>query len=302
MAVNHLQLMMKNELVMNINFDEALYEVVNDSLLPFQMKGRLREPLPSKTTYTKYEMTQAAVIQRKNYDTILSFLASRTLPISRENAKKIYNLFGFEQLQDDLSKAKIAFVCRAVSLQDNYWLKADGDTVTWEDVNLRGKSLSETVAHVSLHGSSLSLQNKKEEALCTPELTGQGAYAKAWKRFPDGLYLQKKGDKSSAESRIEVMVSNILDNCNVSHLNYREGKADNEYVCECKCMTDDNIVILPGMDFNSYCNRNGMDAHKEALRIDADSIWAAIPYTTTTMPLIFRLCRIRMPYTCMMIR
>lgn len=271
--MNNLQLMMKNELVMEINLDEAMYNVVDENLLPYTMQGKLREPLPEKASYSKYEMTQMLVIQRKNYNALLSFLSSRILPITRANAKKIYGLFGFEQLQDDLSKAKIAIVCRALSLQDNYWIKMEGDTTRWEDVSLRNVSLSEAVAQVSLHGSSLTLTNKKEEALRTPELTGQGAYAKAWVREPDGLYLYKKGANGNTESRIEVMVSNLLDNCNVNHLKYEAGESNDEYVCKCKCMTDDTISILPGMDFDTWCNVRGLDSRKEALKIDPESIY-----------------------------
>lgn len=36
---------------------------------------------------------------------ILEWLASRMLPLTRENAKKIYNLFGFEQ-QEGVYKLK----------------------------------------------------------------------------------------------------------------------------------------------------------------------------------------------------
>lgn len=271
--VVNLQLMMKDKLVMNINFDIALYEVVDEKLLPYQMQGKLRNIPDFSEIKTRYDDIQRQIAIRKNYDAVLSFLATRTLPISRENAKKIYGLFGFEQLQDDLSKAKIAIICRALSLQDNYWLKLEGDTVTWNEVNLRNKSLSEAVAQVALHGSSLTLQDKAEEALHTPELTGQGAYAKAWKRYEDGLYLQKMGAKDPTEARIEVMVSNILDNCNVDHLPYRAGKSNDIYVCECKCMIDDNTVILSGMDFDTYCNVHGLDSRKEALKIDPEAIY-----------------------------
>lgn len=271
--VVNLQLMMKNKLVMDINFDTALYKVVDEKLLPFQMKGKLRDIPDFSKIRNKYDDTQRQIAIRKNYNAILSFLASRTLPISRENAKKIYGLFGFEQLQDDLSKAKVAVACRALSLQDNYWIKLDQDKTTWEEANLRNKSLSEAVAQVSLHGSSLTLTSRVQEALSTPELTGQGAYAKAWKRYEDGLYLQKRGAKDPTEARIEVMVSNILDNCNVVHLPYRAGESNGIYVCECKCMTSDSVAILSGMDFDTYCNIHNLDSRKEALAIDAEAIY-----------------------------
>ena len=269
----NLLLMMKNEHVMKINLDTAMYEVINEKLLPFTMQGKMPRIPDFSEIHSKYDDTQRQIAIRKNYNAFLSFLASRVLPITRTNAKKIYGLFGFEQLQDDLSKAKIAIVCRALSLQDNYWIKIEGDSTKWEDVCLRHVSLSEAVAQVSLHGSSLTLTNKKEEAMRTPELTGQGAYAKAWVREPDGLYLYKKGANGVMESKIEVMVSNLLDNCNVDHLKYEAGESNGEYICKCKCMTDDTISILSGMDFDTWCNIRGLDSRKEALKIDPESIY-----------------------------
>lgn len=276
-------LMMKDELVMRINFDTALFDVVNEKLLPFPLQGKFRKVQSVDDIKTKYDMTQALTAWDKNRSAIINFLSHRVLPITRSNAKKIYNLFGFSQRQDEISEAKIAIVCRALSLQDNYWLKLEGDTYTWDDVCLRKVSLSEAVAQVSLHGASLSLTNKKSEAIRTPELTGQGAYAKAWYRESDGLYLYKLGspipDKEgqtwpgSLESRIEVMVSKLLDNCNVDHLKYEEQTSEGLYVCKCKCMTDDKISILSGDDFYTWCNMHGLDSHREALRIDPDAIY-----------------------------
>ena len=262
-------LMMKDEIVMRINVDLGKYEVVNEKLVPWTLKDRWRYIPDFSTVKTQYDDTQRQIAIRKNYELFLNFLASRVLPITRDNAKKIYGLFGFEQLQDDLSKAKIAILCRAVSLQDNYWLKSDNDSVTWKDVDLRSNSLNEIVAQVSLNGASLSLTGTP----CTPELTGQGAYAKAWFREKDGLYLHKRGANGSAESRIETMVSRLLDNCDVDHLEYVNTEEYGTVNCVCKCMTSDRISMLSGMDFDAYCRIHKLDPRKEALRIDSDSIY-----------------------------
>lgn len=269
----NMQLMMKDKVVMEINLDEALYNIKNENLLPFQLKGKFRKIPSYEEIHSKYDDIQRQISINKNYDAVINFLAFRTLPISRENAKKIYNLFGLEQVQGEINKAKIAIVCRALSLQDNYWIKLDGDNVTWDEVDLRKNSLSEAVAQVSLHGSSFSLADKRAEAMRTPELTGQGAYAKAWFRENDELYLYKKGANGNTESRIEVMVSNLLDNCNVNHLQYIAGESNGEYVCKCKCMTDDTISMLSGMDFTTYCNVKGIDSRKESLKIDKEAIY-----------------------------
>ena len=177
------------------------------------MKGKIRKVPKYEEIKTHYDDVQRQRAIMTNQSALVAFLASRVLPLSRANAKKVYNLFEFSQLQDDYSKAKIALVCRAVSLQDNYWVKMGNDKTTWSNVDLRKNKLNEVVAQVALHGSSLSLQG----SLVTPELTGQGAYAKAWIREDDDLWLYKKGALNPTESRIEVMVSNLLDNCNVDH-------------------------------------------------------------------------------------
>lgn len=262
-------LMMKDQLVMRINMDEGKFEVVNEDLLPWSTKGRWRVAPVITTGMTKYDITQNLIASRKNAEVFMSWLASRVLPLTRENAKKVYNLFGFSQLQDEYSKARVAIVCRAVSLQDNYWIKNENDKTTWKDVDLRQNSLSDVVAQVALNGSSLSLTGVPT----TPELTGQGAYAKAWFREGDTLYLHKRGARDATESRIEVMVSDILDNCNVNHLHYELRDEYDTMTCVCECMTTDSIAILSGMDFTTYCNVHSLDPFEEALRIDADSIY-----------------------------
>lgn len=176
-------LMCKDTPVIKINTDEGEYDIITPELIPYQLKGKFKE-MPSELPKTKYELNQYLIAGQENYEAIISYAASRVLPLTRENAKKIYQLFGYEQLQDNYSKAKIAFLCKSVSLQDNYWFKTQKEDTKWADINLRTNHLSEIVAQVALHGASLSLTGD----VCTPELNGQGAYAKAWKRENNELW------------------------------------------------------------------------------------------------------------------
>jgi hypothetical protein len=159
-------------------------------------------------------------------------------------------------------------------LQDNYWVKIDGDHKCWSDVNLRTNHLNEIVAQISLHGSSLTIQGE----LTTPELTGQGSYAKAWKREDGKLWLYKKGAKDPTESRIEAMVSDLLDKCNVNHLHYelaesKGGVEDTVLCCRCECMTTEDRSILPAMDYETYCNVHELNFIEECKRIDSDMFY-----------------------------
>lgn len=262
-------LMMKDREVMRINFDESGYDIINEALLPWEMKGKIKRVPTYEEVKSKYDDTQRIAAIKNNYAAILSFLSKRVLPLSRENAKKLYQVFGYSQLQDEFSKSRIAIICRAVSLQDNYWLKLSGDNKEWKDVDLRTNSLSEAVAQISLHGTSISLQG----VIRTPEWTGSGAYAKAWLRESDGLYLHKVGAHGDDESRIEVMCSNLLSHTNVDYLKYEASSDRGRYTCKCKCMTTDDISILPAENFFTYCNVNNLDFFREVMKIDAENIY-----------------------------
>lgn len=263
-------IMCENTKVMSVNFDDGIYDVLHEELLPFTIKGKLRRVLPFEEIKSRYDLTQTLVANNQNKDAIISWLANRTLSLSRANAKWLYNLLHVEQLHSEVEKAKIAIICRAVSVLDNYWLKLEGDTATWESVNVRHNPLNETIAQVALHGKSVTLQG----SLTSPEFTTNGTYAKAWRRHHDGnLWLYKLGHNGNTESRIEVMCSNLLDKMNVDHCHYEAGEDEGKYVCMCPSMTSDNISILPGMDFYTYCNVNNIDPNTEMFRIDAESIF-----------------------------
>lgn len=269
MSVRDLLLMHDDIPVMRINVDEGIYDVINEKHLPWQMKGRIKEE-PTLTGNVRYDANQLAAVSRHNQAAFANWLSYRVLLLSRANSKWIYNMLNIEQSNSDLTKMKIALICRAVSVLDSYWLKLEGDSKNWESVDVKRNPLNEVIAQVALHGLSLTLQG----SLITPELTTNGAYAKAWRRHSDGnLWLYKLGYKGSWESKIEVMCSNLLDKMNVSHVHYEAGEDAGKYVCMCPCITDTTHHILSGMEFIAYCHVNGLDYVKELMKLDSDGIY-----------------------------
>lgn len=262
-----LVVMCGNEEVFNVNMDIGDVTLVNESLLPFRLKGAFKMHKSTGNPEKDYKY-----IYKYGFDnryTIFNWLAGRTLLLSRTNAKKLYQAFRLEQLQDDISRAKLAMSCRALSILDNYWVKLDNDRTTWDMVNLRHNSLNQAVAQIALHGTSLSLQG----SLVSPEFTTNGAYAKAWRRDEDGsLWLYKLNDMQST-AKIEVMVSNILDCTNVIHCHYEAREDMGEYVCACPAMTSDKVSIADGLTFVGYCNRNGINPDEYLMEYDRDNYY-----------------------------
>lgn len=208
----------------------------------------------------------------KNYRAITSFFRNRCLSIKRENAKKILNALNISQRDDDETIIKIMVMCKGLSVTDDYWLTNNKDE-PWESVNLRQNPLHEVLAQIALHGNTPPTITGK---LHTPELTGQGAYAKAWRREKDGLFLYKASTSSGMESEVEVECSRILDYTNVPHLQYTLAEEDGKRVSICKSMCDDEKGIVSAEDVFAWCNRKGKDFDTFVKELDAENFYKTI--------------------------
>lgn len=54
-------LMDKDDIVMKINFDEGIYNVLNNNLLPYQLKRKIKSVPLVKNNMSKYELTQIII-------------------------------------------------------------------------------------------------------------------------------------------------------------------------------------------------------------------------------------------------
>lgn len=232
----------------------------NENLLPFIIRGAV------KNCTENGERS----IQRTNDSAIVNFFTNRSLSVKKENAKYILNALNIPQSNDFDTKCKIMILCKGLSAADDYWITNNPDE-KWKDVNLRENPLHETIAQISLYGKSLSITGE----IRTPELTGQGAYAKAWERVDGKLFLYKAGN-GHQESEIEVSVSNILDCTNVPHVQYDLEKKENIICCKCEAMNDDKYSRVDAMEVYSYCNRNGINFQDFVKSIDENLFYQTI--------------------------
>jgi len=227
--------MLKDIPVLQFSIDPYMLKVIRKDLLPFVLRDEFITPPISLETALHN-------IQRIEY-----FLRKRVLPLSRANAKIIYNMLHCPQ-DDGLN---IALVCRAVSLLDDYWLKNENDTTKWEHISLRDNSLNEIFTKAALCGEIVTLQG----SMHTPETTTNGISAKGWIRENGKLYLYKRG----ARERREVIASNILDVLNFSHVVYEDAFYDNSYCSKCECLTSDTLSIVDAKTIDAWCARNKID-------------------------------------------
>ncbi len=263
--VRNIYLMCKDTPVLEYNVDDGIYKVLNEALLPYPLKDKFLDVQDKK--YERLSRVAFARLINKNNEIFNNWLRLRLLPIDRANAKRIVLALG----QDPVPQLKLVYIYHGLSVIDNYWLTVNRN-IKWQNMNVREVSLSESIALVALHGTSVTLQGK----IITPEVTNQGAYAKAWLRRDGRFWLYKKGAVDSTESRIEAMVSNLLDKTNVRHVFYEMAEepdpdgVESPTCCRCPCIADDSNMILPAMDYLAYCNSHDLNFDRECERIDPD--------------------------------
>lgn len=245
-----IQLFLKDTLVAEYSQTTGETKIHREDLLPVNMR-EVGAPNPIHDTLKK----QIA---------FRSWCSDRILNINRKHAKKILNALNLSQSED--GKFLVSMACHSVSLTDSYWTKLSAENdLNWGNINLFHNSLSKAVCHIALTGEHLTIAGKPT----TPELTGQGAYAKAWQREEDdSLYLYKANGELGCESQIEVATSDVLACFNVDRLKYEDAEYNGMYCCKCKCLTDENHSIVPAEQFFTWCNRRNLDIKDEILKID----------------------------------
>ena len=253
-----IQLFLKNTLLAEYNNETGEAHIYEPELLPFNLRD-IKGINP---------VADAVKKQTGFYN----WCCTRVLNINRANAKKILNALNLSQSEE--GKFMVSMACHSVSLNDSYWTKLNVETdLNWDNISLYSNHLSEIIRHIALTGD-LTITGKIDGT--TPEVTGQGAYAKAWRREVDGLYLYKADGEMKQESKIEVEISNILDCFNVDHVHYDADAYENDpdlFCCKCKCISDEDTAIVPAEHFFTWCNRQGKDFRQEVLKLDSENYY-----------------------------
>ena len=247
-----MELLLKDDLIMTIESNGQC--VVKDfDRLPFA----LRKP-------------EVALID------FIEWASNRTLSIGRSYAKEILNSLRLSQV----NRYAVCKACRAVSLDDAYWIRQTDDRAKWKDVNLFWNKLTLFITEVSLSGSNTHYKVEKysKDTIHTPELTTLGANAKGWIRAEDGLYLHKVGKN-------ELPASEILEALQIKHIPYYESDADEvsmylscercewiegvgEKIVKSRLFTTEAKALVTFEEFKLFCDAYGMNPYEEAVKID----------------------------------
>lgn len=242
-------LMLKNTEILYFDLDDCVVDVIRNDLIPFCLRSNIRLAVNMKNIL-------------HNIQAVKSYLSSRVLSLSRDNAKQIYAAFRIPQLDSIDNRVNICIGCRGVSIQDSYWIKKDDETVDWDNINIRQNKLKDII-DLSLTGFSPSITTN---SIC-PELTTKGLYRKGWININNTLYMLKS-DKTNdyVNTKMEVLASDIL-TCfgnrlesitYVSDMKYTQngGKA---FVSICKNFVGEEYSFVEAWEVMEYCKRRSIN-------------------------------------------
>ena len=226
--------------------------VLNNDFLPYELKDYV---INSSDCDTEEMIYQNAVLS--------DYLSSRTLNLSRDNAKAILNVAVLPQSIKTADKLRIVTACRGLTMTDSFWLKDEGEDLSFSDVNLRTHPLSEASYKIAILGQNISATRKE----LVPDLSTDGMFPKYWKRDIDSqkeqplkkvspsvnqidsqqVYLYKT-DKftGNPNSKSEIECSRILTEAGADVVHY--------FSSVCKCIATDEYSLIPMQSIRDYLN------------------------------------------------
>jgi hypothetical protein len=146
-------------------------------------------------------------VENLNFSKILKWISYRALPMTRQNADKIYRAINIPR---ESMEYELMSVTRGLSVNDNFWIASgeDIENIKYEDIDLFTHNFNRDLCLVALRGDEGIVVSN--EAL-SAEYTGQGNYPKCFVKEQDGIYLYKSGKTSEIRNEIYAgYIANIL--------------------------------------------------------------------------------------------
>lgn len=135
----------------------------------------------------------------------------RSIPASRSGVRKAIEILNLANTKMLLTK------CLGVSLSDQYWIRPQGNSVAWKDINFFENPFSEDIGDI-LIGKT---EKKARFNLHSPDNTSDGCLKKRWKIIDNKRCLIKAGSNPFMQQPFnEVIASTVAECLGIPHVPY----------------------------------------------------------------------------------
>lgn len=188
-----------------------------------------------------------------NLNNFYHWCASRVLSLDRKYAKEILNSIGVAQAVTDRDRANISLSYHCVSLTDVYWVRKQGEEVSFENINLYDNPLNEAIVELSLKGHQMTVTNQE----LAPDLSTKGCFPKAWIRREQGFKLLKDGGEETVKR--ELLASAICQCFDVPQVKYQKHFYQGQIVSKSDIISSKEYSMVSKMAFDIYACNHGLD-------------------------------------------
>lgn len=225
-------LMNQNKEVLKFEFDKELNVIINiDEVYDINFA-----PLTIKN-----------ISDEKRGSTLNTWFNDRGIPLYRDNAKDIIDIFGIDSVKQLINRNY------ALSVSDQYWFKPEGSDIEWKNINYFEKNYDSFTFAEGTYGSGAGKvlgQNSVRNSDKTPNNTSGGQLKKVWIKKDGENYLYKgSGTIHNFEPINEVLASKICEILEVPFVRYSldviHTKRQDSVVSICKCAINKDEEIIP---------------------------------------------------------
>lgn len=168
------------------------------------------------------------------YRGLAAFLEHRKAPKHREHIRQLLEQYGCDDLEGFLQ------VTRALSLNDTFWVKRQGEVLQWRDVSLYTNPFSEVISEAAFDGTV----SETDFSSTSPEFGTDGYYAKCWIREESGIKLYKSGSafleiEPLSEFLASQLAEGICRQAVLYDLDYYHGKL----ISKCPLFTSETVGL-----------------------------------------------------------
>lgn len=137
-------------------------------------------------------------------------------------------------------------ITHAASINDSFWIKKDGENVSWDDISFYRNDFNDTISKLAFEGLGLyGIQISST----SPELTTDGSFRKCWRKEDGNIYLYKRGISgpfnAGLEPYSEALASEIIHKADPSSIQYSIVKLHKEAATKCRAFTNESFGFTP---------------------------------------------------------
>lgn len=209
---------------------ELMHKDIPVATLDIDGKGRIRR-IVSVSSYEHFPFGTAPRRGDNNPSALIRWWDNRRIPMSRDDLRKVYGV----ALPEGASTHILLLHCHGLSLSDSYWIREEGSSTRFEDVNFFENDYSYDLGD--------ALFGKKEAGetlnLVSPDATSEGNLKKRWKIIEGKRVLLKSGTPPmNYEVYNEVIASRVYDALGLEHVPYSLIREGDDVYCACPDFVD----------------------------------------------------------------